>query len=180
MDKGMIPYVILGCVALMIAVKIFSGMIFTMYEDFFMGKKEKNVDNLDDLIKARAMLMKKAEPAATKGEGSVKKPDLKLVEEATDPESKKRKEILHQIYDLDVKRFKDEADDAYYARILKLPSAFTTDAVKKAYKERAKACHPDRFDLKSFDEKTQKKLKTKIHENFLIIQKAYDHFKKAA
>jgi hypothetical protein len=165
----------------MIGVKIFSGMIFTMYEDFFMGKKEKNVENLDDLIKARMLLMKKADPISTnKGEGGAKKPDLKLVEEATDPESKKRKEILHQIYDLDVKRFKDEADDTYYARILKLPAAFNQEAVKKAYKERAKACHPDRFDLKTFDEKTQKKLKAKIHENFLIIQKAYDHFKKAA
>ncbi|MFZ4714356.1 MAG: J domain-containing protein [Bacteriovoracaceae bacterium] len=184
MDKSHIPYVIVGCVVFVFVMKALSGLLFVWWDDMFRGKKDKHFDDLDELIEARKLLMKKSEPVqfgnqAQHNQGQ-KKTKLSALPEETDPASLKRKAILHQIYDLKMGRLKDEQDLDYYARILMLPKTANSEAVKKAYKERAKECHPDRFDLTSFDTKTQEKLKTKIHENFVVIQKAYDYFKKAA
>jgi DnaJ-class molecular chaperone len=74
---------------------------------------------------------------------------------------------------------KDETDYDFYSRILGLLKDSKTEDIKKAYKEKAKEFHPDRFDFSLFDKKTKEKLQHKVHENFLVIQKAYDYLKKA-
>jgi hypothetical protein len=182
MDKSHIPYVILGCIGFVFAMKIFSGMLFVWWDELFRGKKiEKNMDNLDEIIEARKLLLRKSSDIDQRivQKANPIKVDAKALEMESDPESKKRKEILHQIYDKKLSRLKDETDYDFFIRILNLKKESSTDEIKKAYKEKAKEFHPDRFDFSLFDKKTKEKLQKKVHENFLVIQKAYDYLKKA-
>jgi tRNA G37 N-methylase Trm5 len=127
------------------------------------------------------MLLRKSpipEKKAIPNKTTEKNENVKALEMDTDPESQKRKAILHQIYDKKLARLKDESDYDFYSRILLLPQDPSNEQIKKAYKEKAKEFHPDRFDFSLFDKKTKDKLQHKVHENFLVIQKAYDYLKK--
>jgi hypothetical protein len=53
-------------------------------------------------------------------------------------------------------------------------------SIKKCFNKKAKEYHPDSFDLSSFDPKLRIKLSEKIHKNYIVIQKAYEYFKKSA
>jgi DnaJ-domain-containing protein 1 len=162
--------------------KVFSGMLFVWWDELFRGKKiEKNMDNLDEIIEARKLLLRK-NPDSKENiiqKSNQNKLETKKLEMETDPESQKRKEILHQIYDKKLTKLKDETDYDFFIRVLNLKKESSSDEIKKAYKEKAKEFHPDRFDFSLFDKKTKEKLQKKVHENFLVIQKAYDYLKKA-
>ena len=182
MDKSQIPYVIIGCIGFVIGMKIFSGMLFVWWDELFRGKKiEKNMDNLDEVIEARKLLLRKSphpEKKINHNTSKEKIKDAKALEMETDPESQKRKAILHKIYDKKLTRLKDESDYDFFSRVLHLPKDPSTEEIKKAYKDKAKEFHPDRFDFSLFDKKTKEKLQNKVHENFLVIQQAYDYLKK--
>lgn len=160
------------------------GQFLFHWFDEFLSKKnqrdKKGYDNFDDVVEARKHLFEKNRPQkkTETGNKSKKGEEPKLLEEATDEASLKRKEIVKRIFGFETKRFREENDLVFYSRILKLKDNFNKDDLKKSYKDLAQIYHPDKFDLVDFDDKTRKKLSAKAHENFLMVQKAYDYLKK--
>lgn len=156
--------------------------LFHWMDEFLTKKSQKGFDNFDEVVESRKKLFEKThrsvKAATAEKTSATEKVQQKLLEEANDEASLKRKEMVKRIYGLEVKRLGGENDFAYYSRFLKLKDDFSKDDLKKSYKELAQLYHPDKFDLSDFDEKTKKKLASKAHENFVLVQKAYDYLKK--
>lgn len=154
------------------------AMLFHMMDEFLTKKSQKGYDNFDDVVEARKKLFEKNRPAVREAQKEKQQTEKKLLEEATDEASLRRKDTVKRIYGMENKRHPQENDFTYYSRFLKLKDNFNKEDLKKSYKELAQLYHPDKFDLSDFDEKTKKKLSVKTHENFVMIQKAYEYLKK--
>lgn len=159
--------------------------LFHLFDQYLSKKSQTSYDDFDQLVEDRKKLFSKNTTAPQRRNeshsppGAPKKTESpKLLEEATDEASIKRKETVKRIYGLENKRLPQENDFVYYSRFLKLKDNFSKEDLKKIYKELALLYHPDKFDLTGFDDKTKKKLAAKTHENFLLVQKAYDYLKK--
>lgn len=167
-------YILIGTAIVVVFLsKSIASILFNKMDEFFVKKKElKGFDDIDSVIEARTMLMRNGVAASTTSEK--KAPEALKIEQIQTPEEKKRIEIMKRIYAFDKLKISGEAEIDYYKRILGICE---NSDLKKNYKQMCKVFHPDRFDLRLFDQKTKDKLTKKIHENFLLIQKAYDYLK---
>ena len=156
--------------------------LFHLFDQYLSKKSQTSYDDFDQLVEDRKRLFSKNSTAPQRrneNPGPPKRTESpKLLEEATDEAGVKRKETVKRIYGLENKRLPQENDLVYFTRFLKLKDNFSKEDLKKTYKELAQLYHPDKFDLTGFDEKTKKKLAAKTHENFVLVQKAYDYLKK--
>lgn len=182
-NKLQLALILIGvAITLVLFSRSIGTYLFHLMDEFLTKKSQKGYDNFDDVVEARKKLFEKTHSAVKAAkqekEKATEKAQQKLLEEANDEASLKRKEMVKRIYGLEVKRLMGENDFNYYSRFLKLKDNFNKDDLKKSYKELAQLYHPDKFDLSDFDEKTKKKLAAKTHENFVLVQKAYDYLKK--
>jgi hypothetical protein len=185
MDKKQIIIYAAISFTVVLAGAIMAKALFAWLEQYLFGRKRERDLSLDELIQREERLM-------TQGKGrpsgrAMAPKDFKenvedkvagLLEETTDPKELDKKKILKRIYLFDPKRLGAETEEQFYWRILGLKNAPTTEDLKKSFKTRAKEMHPDSFQLNDFDAKTKKRLEKRIHENYLLIQKAHDVLKK--
>ena len=185
MDKKQIIIYAAISLAIVLAGAIMAKSLFAWLEQYLFGRKRERDLTLDELIEKEERLM-------TGGKGKVsgramaprdfkEKTEDKtagLLEETTDPKELERKKILQRVYLFDPKRLGAENEEQFYLRILGLKNVINAEDLKKAFKTRAKEMHPDSFQLNDFDAKTKKRLEKRIHENYLLIQKAHDVLKK--
>ena len=169
------------------AAKYFSGHLYNLLDSFLFRAKDKRDPSLDDLIDQKhrefgGYGLRKSSgsslPDERRNKGAPDAEELLRLSEDLSPEAQQRKLILQKIYSFDSRRLPSETEKNYYLRLLNEREPLTLEVLKKAYKKRARELHPDTFDLALFDEKMKKKLKARIHENYLHIQKANEFLKK--
>ena len=185
MDKKQIIIYAAISLAVVLAGAIMAKSLFAWLEQYLFGRKRERDLTLDELIEKEERLMTQGKGRAS-GKAMAPK-DFKektedktagLLEETTDPKELERKKILQRVYLFDPKRLGAETEEQFYLRILGLKNVINAEDLKKAFKTRAKEMHPDSFQLNDFDAKTKKRLEKRIHENYLLIQKAHDVLKK--
>lgn len=167
--------------------RYFSGHLYNLLDHFLFRTKDKRDPSLDEMIDQKhrefgghGLRKSGATPLADErhSKGAPNAEELLRLTEDLSPEAQQRKLILQKIYSFDSRRMPSETEKNYYLRLLSEREPLTVEILKKAYKKKAREFHPDTFDLKLFDEKMKKKLKARIHENYLHIQKANDYLKK--
>lgn len=155
-------------------------MLFAWLDEYLFGKKREQ--GLDEMIaqKLSSMGAKPTRKTEALGQRQEAKEDPRQLadQRPEDPEEAKRKEILQRIYHFDGKRGQGEAEETYYLRLLGLRSFENVEQVKRSFKQRAREFHPDLFPLALFEKSLQKRLAKRVHENYLLLQKAQDYFAK--
>lgn len=163
--------------------RFFADAIFAWIGDLLF-KKSSDEKTLEDLIRSKKYSMGylseqeqlRINIPSSKEQSS--KPQASIKHEISPMELKKR-EIMHRIYDLELRRMTGESIESYNMRLVGVIKLESEEQLKKAYKTQAKKYHPDMFALGDFDPKAKRKLETRIHENYLAIQKAHDFLKKS-
>jgi hypothetical protein len=149
-------------------------IFFNLFEKRFFEHYIRKDKSLEELIRAKEFEYGKVRVIPTPGPQK----EVELIEGPKDPQDEARKVILHKIYNDAFQKKKSESDRDFYIRILNLTTLFKPDDLKRAYKKKSKEFHPDCFDVSLFDAKTQLRLKSRIHQNYLVIQSANNYFKK--
>lgn len=166
-------------VGVVIGARFFANAAFAWIEEFLFNKS-KDEKNLDDLIRSKRYGMgdvSEKERKKISAEPSPKERPLELGREV-DPREADKAAMMHRIYDLVIKRGAQESEEDFYLRLLGLSKSDSPEIIKRAFKQKAKEFHPDMFVLDGFDGKTRKRLEARIHENYVMIQKAHDFLKK--
>ena len=166
--------------------KYFSGHLYNLIDHLIFRTKDKRDPSLDELIDKKQREMgglgvrraSQAPQDERREKGAPGPEELLRLSEDLSPEAQQRKLILHKIYSFDTRKLPSETEENYYLRLLNERAPFDKEELKKAFKKKARELHPDTFNLSLFDQKMKKKLTTRIHENYLCIQKAYDYLKK--
>jgi hypothetical protein len=165
--------------------RILGVLLHQLIEKYFNQKSHfKDHQSLDDFLLSKNFEMKYRQMRsqysveAKKEEPPPSEP--LLIENELSPQEKKQKQMMARIYHFNPKRLTGEDDTQYNARILELENSKDIKSVKKSFNKKAKEYHPDSFDLSGFDPKLRQKLSDKIHKNYIVIQKAYEYFKKSA
>jgi len=167
--------------------RYFSGHLYNLLDHFMFRTKDKRDPSLDEMIDQKhrefggyglrkSAGSSQADERASKG--APDKEELLRLNEDLSPEAQQRKLILQKIYSFDGRRLPSETEKNYYLRLLNEREPLNMEILKKAYKKKAREFHPDTFDLSLFDAKMKKKLSSRIHENYLHIQKAHEFLKK--
>jgi hypothetical protein len=183
MDRDKILTLVGVSVALVLVGSLIGKALFAWLDTYLFRRKDQRDPTLDELIDHEFTRLG-GKPRAT---GAAFAPRIKRTEEKAaaieaphDPLEFEKKEMLQRIYGFDFKRLQGESDEAFYLRVLDMKVREKPEVLKRAYKLRSKELHPDRFKLDIFDAKTKKRLAARVHENYLLVQKAYEHFKKTA
>ena len=162
---------------LVLAGRFFANGLFAWIEGLFV-RKGADEKSLDDMIRAKRYSM-----GGLSEKEAVKVPSKKpnpQIEQTVDPVELQKRELMHRIYSLDLKRGPQESPEAHALRILGLTQMEPLEQIKRAFKRKARDFHPDMFVLNDFDKRTKKRLDGRIHENYVAIQKAYDFLKARA
>lgn len=184
MDKKQLLIYAALSLGLVIAGALLAKSAFAWFEHYLFGRK-KPEPTLDELIDQEELLLRGGRP---KPSGRAMAPrDFKtagteeakpMLEDTTDPAELEKRKIMKRAYLFDPQRLPTEPERTYYLRILGLKPEASVDAIKSAYRARSKDMHPDRFQLNAFDPKTKKRLEKRVHENYVLIQKAHDFLRK--
>ena len=156
--------------------RFFANAIFAWIEGLFI-RKSSDEKGLDELIKSKRYSMGALSDKRTPAQQQPKTRPQEITE-ALDPAEEKKRATMHRIYDLEIRRGKQESEEAYHLRLLGLVRVEPADSMKKAFRQRSKEFHPDMFALMDFDDRTRKRLEARIHENYVAIQRAYEFFSK--
>lgn len=168
---------------IVLAGRFFADAVFAWIGDILF-KKSSDEKNLEDLIRSKKYTMGSLSESeqlrinSPLEKEAKTKPPLQIDHEISPLELRKR-EIMHRIYDLELRKLNGETVEAYNLRLIGLTKLESHDQLKKAYKVLAKKFHPDMFALGDFDPKAKRKLEARIHENYVAIQKAHDFLKKS-
>jgi hypothetical protein len=167
--------------------RYFSSHLYNLLDHFLFRTKDKRDPSLDEMIDQKhrefggyGLRKSGATPLADerRSKGAPTPEELLRLTEDLSPEAQQRKLILQKIYSFDSRRMPSETERNYYLRLINERDPLTMEILKKAYKQKAREFHPDTFDLALFDEKMKKKLRARIHENYLHIQRANEYLKK--
>lgn len=162
---------------MVLAARLFGTMISAWMGDIF---SKKDTKSLDELIHEQRNFVGGVRATTAPPHKESSKEDLLQIERTLTPEEEKKSKILHRIYDFDYKKKPEEEQQVFFRRVLGVQEGETVEMIKKNYREKSKDFHPDRFDLSLFDKKMKKKLEERIHQNYLVVQKAYQVLLKSA
>jgi len=180
MDKQkLVLYAVIALASVFVARYLASG-VFAWFDGYFFKRHRKQDPSLDELIDEEYL---KLSGGRRRVSGQAVAPRIKSVaapelEAPEDPAAEARKALLKRIYDFSYKRMTDESEEKFYLRVMDMKSRETPEILKRAYKLRSKEFHPDRFNLDGFDAKTKKRLEARVHENYLLVQAAYQFLKR--
>jgi hypothetical protein len=175
MTREFLLYSLAVSVVIVIAGRYFADALFPWLDRFFFSKSRDDA-KLDDLIQSRLQQW---------GHRSISAPNPKTLASTTSEERDElspaeiaRREQLQRIYSFDGKRRSQESTEDHALRLLGLKELPTAELLKQAFKARAKLNHPDTFQLDGFDAKLKKRLAARVHENYILIQRAHEILKK--
>lgn len=168
---------------IVIGARFFADAAFAWIGDLFF-KKSRDEKTLEDLIRSKRYSMGSlSESEQLKLNSQPKKNEKRSeplsIDQEIDPAELKKRELMKRIYDLELRKQNGEDQQAYCLRLMGLKTIGNEEQLKKAFKLQSKKFHPDMFALGDFDSKVRRKLEGRIHENYVAIQKAYDHLKKS-
>ncbi len=180
MDKQKLATYAMISIGIVIVARLGGQAFFQLLDHYLFRKKDRKDPSLDELIDHEYLKLsgglkpsgKAVMPRLKQGQ---KSPELVAPE---DPAADAKKALLHRIYDFEFKRTADESEEKFYLRVLGMRERETAENLKRAFKIRSKELHPDRFNLDAFDNKTKKRLAQRVHENYLLVQHAYQFLKK--
>lgn len=160
--------------------------LFLWFDEYLLArgsKKEKDIERmvLREEVNLRAQLgtaprldqSRSANAAPKKEQGP-----LPQLEEVTDPAEKERRALMQRIFDFEVRPRAGEDELTFFRRLLSVPEGASKDECKRAFKKLAQKLHPDSFNLAGFDPKTKKRLEKRVHENYLVLQKALESLRR--
>lgn len=157
---------------------------FAWFEQYLFGRKRPE-PTLDELIDQEELLLRGGRPKASGRalaprdfRSPASDPAPPLLEDTADPVELEKRKTMKRAYLFDPQRLPTEPERTYYLRILGLGPEASLDEIKSAYRARSKDMHPDRFQLEAFDAKTRKRLEKRVHENYVLVQRAHDFLKK--
>ena len=167
----------LASVGVVLAAAVSAKMIFVWLDDLILSKKRDA--GLDEMIQQKLTAL--GSPVLRRPTETPAPPPKALEDlRPEDPDEVKKKIILQRIYHFDGKRGAQETEEAYCLRLLGMKTLESAEHIKRAFKAQAREYHPDKFPLDLFEKKLRKKLAARVHDNYILLQRAQGQLLKKA